>query len=85
MLAEDSIEQQPDWDEVASYWLDLVRPTWYSKLKDHKRKLLLLKDIREELLGQEQEFGQQILEAFVEFPVLPAPDERISSCIIGLP
>jgi len=85
MLADDASERQPDWDEVASRWLDLVRPVWYAKLKDPRKKPLLLRDIREDLMAQESQLGGQILEAFVEFPVLPSPDERISACIIGVP
>ncbi len=85
MLKTDAAELQPDWDEVASRWLDLIRPVWYSKLKDQRRKPLLLRDIRDDLMAREAEIGPQVIDAFVEFPVLPAPDERISACIIGVP
>ena len=85
MLEAGSSESQPDWDEVASRWLDLIRPIWYAKLKDQRRKPLLLRDIREDLMEQEEGLGQRVIDAFVEFPVLPAPDERISACVIGVP
>lgn len=85
MLEAENVELQPDWDEVASRWLDLIRPVWYSKLKDQRRKPLLLRDIRDDLLAQEAEIGPQVIDAFVKFPLLPPPDERISACIIGVP
>ncbi len=85
MLETENAERQPDWDEVASRWLDLIRPVWYAKLKDQRRKPLLLRDIRDDLMAREGELGPQIVEAFLRFPVLPAPDERITACIIGVP
>src|SRR5882762_9774742 len=26
-------QAQPDWDEIAARWLDLIRPIWYERLK----------------------------------------------------
>jgi len=85
MLRADSMQHQPDWNQVAALWLDLIRPIWYEKLKHPRRKPLLLRDIRRDLVEKEESLGQQIVEAFVEFPVLPAPDERISAAIVGVP
>ena len=83
-LSQPSPEHQPDWDELASTWLDLIRPTWYTKLAQPRARPLLLKDIRKELLQDEESFGAKIFSAFQSFPELPPPDERISVCIIGV-
>ena len=77
-------DHQPDWDEVAARWLDLIRPVWYARLKLPRRKPLLLKDIRRDLIAEEATLGPQILEKFGVFPVLSSPEERISACILGV-
>jgi hypothetical protein len=76
--------RQPAWDEVAARWLDLIRPVWYERLKQRRNRPLLLKDIRRDLIAGEQTLGPRIIEEFQTFPVLPAPDERISACILGV-
>ena len=83
-LSQPNPEHQPDWDELASTWLDLIRPTWYTKLAQPRARPLLLKDIRKELLLDEESFSNKIFSAFQSFPELPPPDERISVCIIGV-
>lgn len=75
---------QPDWDEFAARWIDLIRPYWYEKIKEGRSRLLLLKDLRKELLEKEGEFGKNIIRAFSKFPILPSPDKRISACILGI-
>jgi len=85
MLRKPSPEHQPDWDEVAAHWLDLIRPVWYERLKLPRNKPLLLKDIRRDLIAGEAALGPKIIKKFRAFPVLPPPDERISACIIGVP
>ncbi len=45
MLRDPNPERQPDWDEVAARWLDLIRPVWHARLKLPRKKPLLLKDI----------------------------------------
>lgn len=86
MLKGTDAERQPDWDEVASRWLDLVRPTWYEKLKEPHKRPLLLKDIRQDLIQQEQALRPLVLAQFSRsFPMMSSPDERISACIIGTP
>lgn len=85
MLRKPPIENQPDWDEIASQWLDLIRPIWYEKLKHGRQRLLLLKDIRKDLINAEEELGEKIMTHLVKrFPVLKPPDKRISACIIGV-
>ena len=85
MLEGSEVEHQPDWDEVASRWLDLIRPTWYEKLKQPRKKPLQLKDIRHDLIKEEKSLRSLVLAEFRSFPVMSSPDERISACIIGTP
>ena len=76
---------QPDWDEVAGRWLDVIRPVWFEMLTGRKRsRPLLLKDIRNELLARGPWLTDQILHRFREFPVLPGPEERVKACIVGV-
>jgi len=85
MLTNPPLETQPDWDEVASLWLDLIRPIWYEKIKHGKKRLLLLRNIRNDLINSEKSIGMQIIKHIVKrFPILPPPDKRISACIIGV-
>jgi hypothetical protein len=83
-LRERGDEVQPDWDDVASRWLDLIRPVWYERLKQKRRRPLLLKDIRDDLENSEATLGPQIVERFASFPVMSPPEERISACILGI-
>lgn len=86
MLNDPPPEAQPDWDEVAARWLDLIRPTWYDRmLRRRKGGMLLLRDLRRDLIADEAELGAKLLQAFRRFPLMPAPDERISACIVGVP
>ena len=84
MLRNPGREYQPDWDEVAARWLDIIRPVWYRKLQQKRRKPLLLKDIRQDLLAEGDSFGDRVIETFRSFPALPSADERVSACIIGV-
>lgn len=84
MLDRTRIEYQPDWDEVAGRWLDVVRPVWFDMLTQRKRsRPLLLKDIRVDLLKREAWLTREIIQRFREFPMLPGPEERVKACIIG--
>jgi superfamily II DNA or RNA helicase len=77
---------KPDLDAVAENWLNLIRPTWFKKLGDKRkrRRPLLIKDIRRNLI--ESPFSiEQVEEAFVSIPTIPPLDERIAACIIGVP
>ncbi|WP_430009755.1 SNF2-related protein [Methylophaga lonarensis] len=76
---------QPNWDELASRWLDLIRPIWYEKLHSSRIKLLLLKDIKKDLIAREDTLGPELIEAFSVFPRQQNIDERIIACIIGVP
>jgi len=68
----------------APRWLDLIRPVWYEKLQQPRYKPLLLKDIRKELISKGIDFGDQVIQEFRSFPVLPSAEERVSACIIGV-
>jgi hypothetical protein len=85
MLKNPSADKQPDWDEVASRWLDMIRPVWFEKLSTNRVKPLLLSDIRKDLLAQPDWLMEQLEMHFREFPMLPKPEERIRACIIGVP
>ena len=85
MLDRNRPHYQPDWDEVAGRWLDVIRPVWFEMLSQRKRaRPLLLKDIRKELLKRKSWLLGEVLDQFREFPVLPAPEERVKACIIGI-
>jgi len=76
---------QPDFDEVASRWMDLIRPTWYECLKRPRQRPLLLADIRPYLLEKENELRPRLLKIFERIPILQTPEERVAACIIGIP
>jgi len=85
MLDRTVSDYQPDWDEVAGRWLDVIRPVWFEMLTNRKRsRPLLLKDIRSELLAKAEWLTDEVLQKFREFPVLPGPEERVKACIIGV-
>lgn len=84
MLSKPNPYRQPDWDEVAAKWLDLIRPIWFERLKENRSKPLLLKDIRKDLINQSDTLIPKVLEEFRRFPVLESPENRISACIIGI-
>ena len=86
VLKEPSAELQPDWEELAARWLDLIRPVWYEKLQDRgRRKPLLLKDIRKDLIAAESTLLPRIVAEFTKtFPAQRPVDERIVSCIVGV-
>lgn len=67
-------------------WLDLIRPLWFEKLRDRKkrRRPLLLKDLRNDLLKKPFSIDE-IEERFREVPVVESLDERIAACILGVP
>ncbi len=87
MLDEPRASHQPDWEEVAARWLDLIRPVWYEKLTEGGRnKPLLLKDIRAAVIEAEDQLLGHMLEEFSrEFPAQRPIDERIIAGIVGVP
>jgi len=85
MLKNPAPDRQPDWDEVAARWLDLIRPIWFEKLRSRKRKPLLLAHVRKDLLDRKPWLIDQIERHFEQFPILPGPETRIRACIVGVP
>lgn len=75
---------KPDWDEVANLWLEIIRPIWYQRLKAKRRKPLLLKDIRQDVIDSEEDLWPEISRCFDDIDQLRNSDERISACIIGV-
>ncbi|MDZ7749121.1 MAG: hypothetical protein U5K43_10035 [Halofilum sp. (in: g-proteobacteria)] len=76
----------PDWEEIASRWLELVRPVWYEQLQvARRRRPLLLRDIRAEVIAREEPLGDAVIERFGEasLPVQAPPSERVVACIVG--
>jgi len=86
LLREPRAGIQPDWEELAARWLDLIRPVWYEKLQDRtRRKPLLLKDIRKDLVAAEGRLLPKVISEFTKtFPAQRPADERIVACIIGV-
>lgn len=79
------LDAQPDWDAVASKWLEICRPAWYEALQEGRRQLLTLKDLRARIARNESALYPQIVRQFETLPLVPPPDERIAACIIGVP
>jgi hypothetical protein len=83
-LVQPEPHEQPNLDEVAARWIDLIRPTWYDCLKRPRNRPLLLKDIRPFLLEDEPRLRPRLLRAFRRIPILQTPEERVAACIIGV-
>lgn len=85
MLRTPDVQRQPDWYEVAARWLDIIRPVWYERLKSPRKRPLILRDIRTDIVRSENKYGPQIIRQYGHnFPCQPPPDERIIACIIGV-
>ena len=86
LLRDPDPNHQPNWEEVAARWLDLIRPIWYERLQyTGRKKPLLLKDIRRTLVAAEESLLPKIIAEFSKtFPLQKRPDERIIACIIGV-
>ncbi len=84
MINSPDIDYQPDWDEVAARWLDIIRPVWYEELSQATNRPLLLKDIRAKLIEGKQSIQPKLFSQFGSFPVQKQTDKRILACIIGV-
>ena len=79
-------DAQPDWDELATRWLDLIRPVWFSQLEAPRRtRPLLLKDLRGALTERADWLEREVMQHFDEIPVMQGLDRRIRACIVGVP
>ncbi|MBB6095627.1 superfamily II DNA or RNA helicase/transcriptional regulator with XRE-family HTH domain [Povalibacter uvarum] len=85
VLDDPASELIPDWDEVASRWLDVIRPIWFEKLKEKRARPLVLKDIQKHLEAKPDWLLAQIKEYFGTIPAPRRLDERVHACIIGVP
>jgi hypothetical protein len=84
LLDDSQSELLPDWNEVASRWLDVIRPVWFEKLKEKRTKPLLLRDIRKSLESDPDWLMAQIRKHFATIPSPKRIDERVKACIIGV-
>lgn len=85
ILRSPPVKRQPDWDAVAARWLDVIRPVWFERLSEPKRrKPLLLKDVRRDLCKDPDWLIEQFEHHFRQFPILPDPERRVRACIIGV-
>jgi len=75
----------PDWDEIASKWLEIIRPIWFEKLQSPRTRPLLLSDVRSDVISQSEVLIPLVLELFADIPVVSKPEERIKACIVGVP
>lgn len=86
VLDRENDDEWYDWDAIAETWLDIIRPVWYERLSKRKRfGLLLLKNIRKDLLGESRIPLEKIVEHFRVLPTLPPLDVRVAACILGVP
>lgn len=85
LLKSPSKDQLPDWNEIASRWLDVIRPIWYDRLREKRSRPLLLDDIRTDVIANQESIMQGLRKHFGEIPAPHHPDERIRACIIGIP
>ena len=74
----------PDWGAIADRWLDLIRPVWYERLKDRRKRPLLLSDIRPDLLGDKKLKFDEIVEQFSTLPSATPADKRVVAVILGV-
>ena len=74
----------PDWGAIADRWLDLIRPVWYERLKDRRKRPLLLSDIRPDLLGDKKLKFDDIVEQFSSLPRAIPADKRVVAVILGV-
>jgi hypothetical protein len=74
----------PDWDEIASKWLEIIRPIWFEKLQSPRTRPLLLSDVRSDVIGQSATLIPLVLELFADIPVVMKPEARIKACIVGV-
>lgn len=76
-----------DLDAVAEHWLAVVRPVWFRRLKESRRRRrpLLLRDISRHLTGSDRLAIDEVEQAFSAIPVAPPLEERIAAAILGIP
>ena len=75
-----------NWDLLAERWLDLIRPVWYEGLTGRRKQSrpLLLKNVRNDLIGATPLPLAAVFQAFLPLPTLQPLDERLAACILGV-
>jgi hypothetical protein len=75
-----------NWDLLAERWLDLIRPVWYEGLTGRRKQSrpLLLKDVRNDLIGPKPLPLVAVFQAFLPLPMLQPLDQRLAACILGV-
>ncbi len=75
-----------NWDLLAERWLDLIRPVWYEGLTGRRKQSrpLLLRDVRNDLIGAKPLPLAAVFQAFLPLPKLQPLDERLAACILGV-
>jgi hypothetical protein len=75
-----------NWDLLAERWLDLIRPVWYEGLTGRRKQSrpLLLKDVRNDLIGAKPLALAAVFQAYLPLPMLQPLDERLAACILGV-
>ena len=56
----------PDWDEIASKWLEIIRPIWFEKLQSPRTRPLLLSDVRPDVIKNSKEIIPLVLKLFAD-------------------
>ena len=75
----------PDWDAIATFWIDLARPAWFRRLMEpRRRRPAKLGDLRRDLIAGEEELRPRIMGFFDDSPSVAPLEERVSVCILGL-
>jgi hypothetical protein len=85
MVAGKKLELTIDLNALAEWWLDLIRPMWYERLKTRRGlRPLLLRNIRHDVIAAKIETAK--LQGIFERDLLIRPlDARVASAIVGVP
>ncbi|WP_414519184.1 SNF2-related protein [Nostoc sp. PCC 9305] len=76
-------QQRIDLSLLAEWWIDLIRPQWFSRLKEHRRfEPLRLQDIRDDLI--QNPIPTEKLNEVFKVPKVKPLDKRIVAAIIGI-
>jgi hypothetical protein len=74
-----------DLHSLADAWLDVVRPTWYTHLRDHHRaRPLRLRDLRTALTREHPLSTPQLEDIVAHARVVRPVDERVVATIVGV-
>lgn len=80
----DSRKQPVDLSVLAEWWLDLIRPWWFERLKARRPSIpLRLKHIQKDLI--QNPIPTEKLGEGINIPQVKPIDERIVAAIIGVP